>query len=124
LITGSSKTPQKISSDFKPAAQPTARLIEESAPPVRKEAKNVQAATAHAAQETPTVKKDWNKELNQLGNESKIFFSRMSLPMSNMVEIISAHKIYTDGKIKILKPLLDKALSILTTEFGLTDPLA
>lgn len=57
-----------------------------------------------------------------MDNKTRIFYSEVSLPVSNRKQIIKEHNEYTSQRVRELIGLLDRALEILKDSYGLTNP--
>lgn len=54
--------------------------------------------------------------------KTQIFFSQMAMPLSNQAAIATAHGVFLKEKAAFLVPLIDEAIQVLKTTFGLTNP--
>lgn len=59
------------------------------------------------------------ERVKMINNKMRIFFSGISLPLSNRKEIVSEHNQYINSQIEILKPHLQDAIKILESRFGI-----
>ena len=62
------------------------------------------------------------ERIRLMNNETRIFYSRVSLPMSNQPQIVKEHNEFIKRQAQELIPMLDTALNILTEKYGLINP--
>ena len=62
------------------------------------------------------------EQINVMNNKTRIFYSIVSLPMSNKSQICKEHNEYLNSKVQVLIPMLDEALNILKEKYGLINP--
>jgi len=63
------------------------------------------------------------KKTKIINNKIKIFFSKVSLPMTNINSIVRDHNDFINTQVDNLKPILEKAIKILEFKFDLKNPL-
>ena len=54
--------------------------------------------------------------------KTRIFFSQMAMPLSNQEQIARSHNTFMKEKAALLVPLIDRALGLIETRFGLSNP--
>lgn len=64
--------------------------------------------------------RSWAEIIN---NKAKIFFAEISLPMTGKESLVENYNLFLRDKVNLLRPFLERAINILESRYGLTNPL-